>query len=162
MRKLLLLLAITACESNPGNSAICGIASIAGAAMTLQNLPNEAARLPAPPGGLPSKLPARVVGYAPTHVMVSDAPTGLVLGYEGPGFPQSPGFGILLVDDSSEVVRGVMIYDKEVQDAMPLIGTISGSSSTIPLYGLRVNWPSVNDPRCPLFLAGQGDSAGAR
>jgi hypothetical protein len=66
------------------------------------------------------------------------------------------------VDDSSEVAHGVLIYDKEVQDAMPRIGTISGSASTIPLYGLRVNWPSVNDARCPMFAGGIADSAAQR
>jgi hypothetical protein len=152
MHRLVLLVAvITACQSNPDNSAVCGIASIAGATMALQYLPNEQARLSAPPGGIPSAIPARVVGYAPTRVLVTDAPNGLVLGYEGSGFPNTPGFGLLLVDDSSETVHGVLIYDKEEQEGMPKIGTISGSASTIPLYGLRVNWPSVSDARCPIF-----------
>jgi hypothetical protein len=152
MRRLIpLVLALAACQSNPDNSAVCGIASIAGATMALQYLPNEQARLTAPPGGIASVLPARVVGYAPTRVLVTDAPNGLVLGYEGGGFPATPGFGLLLVDDSSEVAHGVLIYDKEEQDGMPKIGTISGTASTIPLYGLRVNWPSVSDTRCPIF-----------
>src|SRR5262249_32256238 len=117
----LLLLALSACQSNPDNSAVCGIASIAGATMALQYLPSEQARLTAPPGGLPSILPARVVGYAPNRVLITDAPNGLVMGYEGNGFPATPGFGVLLVDDSSEVVHGVLIYDKEEQDGMPKI-----------------------------------------
>jgi len=152
MRRLIpFVVALTACQSNPDNSAVCGIASIAGATMALQYLPNEQARIGAPPGGVASLLPARVVGYAPSRVLVTDAPSGLVLGYEGAGFPTRPGFGLLLVDDSSEVVHGVLIYDKEEQEGMPKIGTISGTASTIPLYGLRVNWPSVSDTRCPIF-----------
>ena len=53
-----------------------------------------------------------------------------------------------------------VIYDKEVQQNVPKIGTVSGSTSTIPLYGLRVNWSSVSDVRCPLFSAGNADSMG--
>jgi hypothetical protein len=119
---------------------------------------NEQARLTAPPGGVGPTLPARVVGYGTSRVLVSDSPNGLVLGYEGAGFPATPGFGVLLVDDSSETVRGVLIYDKEEQEGIPKIGTISGSTSTIPLYGLRVNWGSVSDMRCPMF-APKADSA---
>ena len=163
MRSLLSLLFLptlaAACASpNLDNSAVCGIASIAGASMALQQIINEPARLTSPPGGLASAIPARVVGYAPAKVLVTDAPNGLVMGYEGTGFPNTPGFGLLLVDDSSEVVRGVLIYDKEEQD-LPKIGTISGSTSTIPLYGLRVNWSSVSDARCPIFGTSAVDSA---
>ena len=159
MRKLLLVLALTACESNPENSAVCGFAAMASAGATLQYMPNERARLTSPPGGLPSVLPARVIGWGTSRVLVTDSPNGLVLGYEGLGFPSIPGFGILLVDDSSEVVRGVLIYDKETQDGMPTIGTISGSTSTIPLYGLRVSWGSVSDVRCPMFAVPKDSAA---
>jgi hypothetical protein len=156
---LMLVLFAAACQKNTENSAVCGFASIAGATMVLQYLPNEHARLTTPPPALASTLPARVVGYGTSRALVTDSPSGLVLGYEGPGFPATPGFGLLLVDDSSEVVRGVLIYDKETQENVPKIGTISGSTSTIPLYGLRVNWPSVSDVRCPLFAV-TGDTAG--
>ena len=159
MKRLWFLLAFTACHSNPENSAVCGISSIAGATMALQYLRNSAAFLTSPPGGMAASLPARVVGYGTSRVLVTDTPDGLVLGYEGTGFPVTPGFGLLLVDDSSEVIRGVMIFDKERQDHVPTIGTISGSVLTIPLHGVRVNWGSVSADRCPLFAPGHPDSA---
>jgi hypothetical protein len=159
MRKLFLLLLLTGCDTNPENSALCGFSSMAGATMALQYMRNEQARLQTPPGGLEAVLPARAVGYGTSRVLVTDSPSGLVLGYEGVGFPATPGFGVLVVDDSSETVRGVLIYDKEVQQGMPVIGTISGSTSTIPLYGLRVNWTSVSDVRCPMFALPKANSA---
>ena len=76
----------------------------------------------------------------------------------GEAFPRTPGFGVLLVDDSSEVTRGVLIYDKEEQERVPKLGTITGTRSTIPLYGLRVNWNGVSDAKCPLFAATTGAS----
>ncbi|MBI4419496.1 MAG: hypothetical protein HY560_01615 [Gemmatimonadetes bacterium] len=147
------LLGLFACQPNSENSAACGFASIAGASMTLQFLRNQHAWLRTPPPDLKESTPARVVGYGTSRALVSQGSAGLVLGYEGQGFPATPGFGLLLVDDSSEVVRGVLIYDKEEQEGIPNLGTISGATSTIPLYGLRVNWGSVSDTRCPLFAA---------
>lgn len=153
-KRLLLIAWLAGCgQGNPENSAACGFAHMAGASMVLQHLPNQHAWLEHPPADLTAILAARVVGYGTSRAMVSSGRDGLVLGYEGEGFPRTPGFGLLLVDDSSEVTRGILIYDKEEQDGIPRIGTISGSTSTIPLYGLRVNWPSVSDPRCPMFAA---------
>ena len=157
MRRALSLLTATVlaagCGGNPENSAACGFASFAGASMTAQQLRVQSKWMTraTAPGDLKSVLAARVVGYGTTRVLVTRGPDGLVMGYEGDGFPKTPGFGVLLVDDSSEVVRGVLIYDKEEQEGIPRLGTISGAASTIPLYGLRVSWGSVSDPRCPLF-----------
>lgn len=148
----------SACEGNPENSAACGFASIAGASMASQQLQNRHAWLVQPPRDLKPVMPARIVGYGTTRALVSQGPEGLVLGFEGQGFPTTPGFGVLLVDDSTEATRGVLIYDKEEQDAIPKLGTISGASSTIPLYGMRVNWGMVSDPRCPLFATVPADS----
>jgi len=162
MRKLFALLALaTACDSNPENSAACGFASIAGAAMVLQQLQNQHAWLTEPPGDLAAVIPTRVVGYGTSRALVTQGRDGVVMGYEGQGFPTKPGFALLLVDDSSEVSRGVLVYDKEEQDGVPTLGTISGAAATIPVYGLRVNWPSVSDPRCPLFASVPADSGAA-
>ena len=163
MRRILHLVTVlvlaAACGGNPENSAACGFASIAGASMATQQLRNRHAWLNGPPEDLKSVVAARVVGFGTARALVSHGPDGLVLGYEGQGFPARPGFGVLMVDDSSEVTRGVLIFDKEEQDGIPHLGTISGSTGTIPLYGLRVNWGGVSDPRCPLFARLLADSA---
>lgn len=148
---LLYVLVAPACGGNPENSPSCGIASIAAASMILQSIQDLNRLVVDPPAELPNPLPARVVGYGTASAVVGSGPEGLVLGYQGPGFPKVPGFGLLLVDDSSEVVRGVLIYEPEAPPNRPQLGTISGTSSTLPLYGVRVHWPSVNTPRCPLF-----------
>lgn len=140
-----------ACAGNPENSAACGFTSIAAASIVMQSLQDISRVVADAPPSLPPVLPARVVGYGTARAVVAHAPEGLVLGYEGQGFPPVPGFGLLLVDDSSEVARGVLIYEAEGPPGYPKLGTITGSSSTLPLYGIRVHWPSVNAPRCPLF-----------
>ncbi len=56
------------------------------------------------------------------------------------------------MDDSSEVCRGILIWDKEPPpEDFPRIGTIADANTAMPLIGVRVNWPSVNSERCPLF-----------
>jgi len=148
---LLLALPALACERNPENSATCGFTFIAAAGIVLQSLQDINRLVASPPPELPEVLPARVVGYGTERTMVARGPDGLVLGYQGQGFPAVPGFGLMLVDDSSEVVRGVLIYEAEPPQGYPRLGSITGASSTLPLHGARVHWPSVTAPRCPLF-----------
>jgi len=48
----------------------------------------------------------------------------------------------------------VLIYESQrPPPGFPQLGTVSGGDKTIPLYGVRVDWPSVNNPRCPLLGA---------
>ncbi len=150
---------LAACQSNPENSPACGIASIAAASIVLQSMQDLNKLVTDPPVQVPDPLPARVVGYGTSRAMVATGPEGLILGYQGQGFPRVPGFGLLLVDDSTEAVRGVLIYEPEAPPNYPKLGTISGSASTLPLFGVRVHWPSVNTPRCPLFAPLKTDTS---
>ena len=137
---------------NPENSAVCGFTSIAASTLVLQSLQNTHAQLTEAPGDLGTQVAARVVGHGTSHALVARSAEGVVLGFEGDGFPQTPpGFGLLLEDDSSEVVRGVLIFEIKPPPGYKQIGTISGSSATLPLLGTRINWPSVSDVKCPLF-----------
>lgn len=150
-RWILLALPALACNRNPENSASCGITFMAAAGIVLQSLQDVNRLVANPPPQLPEVLPARVIGHGTARAVVAHGPDGLVLGYEGQGFPAVPGFGLLLVDDSSEVVRGVLIYEAEGPVGYPKLGTITGAGAALPLYGARVHWPSVTAPRCPLF-----------
>lgn len=150
---------LAACEGDPENSPSCGIASIAAASIVLQSMQDLNKLVTDPPAQVPNPLPARVVGYGTSSAIVATGPEGLILGYQGEGFPKLPGFGLLLVDDSTEAVRGVLIYEPEGPANYPKLGTISGSAATLPLYGVRIHWPSVNTPRCPLFAPRKQDGS---
>ena len=63
------------------------------------------------------------------------------------------GFGLLLVEDSLDTFRGVLIYDIAPPSGYPKLGTISSATTTLPVYGLRVAWGAVSSQRCPLFTA---------
>ncbi len=158
---LLLSLALVACRGNPENSAACGFASIAAASMVMQSLQDLSHVVSTPPATLPDTLPGKVVGRGTTRLVKSSGSEGLVLQYEGEGLPKLPGFGLLLVDDSLEVARGVLIFEPESPPGFAKLGSIVSATSptALPLLGLRVHWPSLNAPRCPMFQPVAGDSA---
>ena len=57
-----------------------------------------------------------------------------------------------MIDDSSEVFRGILIWDKEPPPIeFPSIGTIADSNVVMPLIAVRLSWASVNSDRCPVF-----------
>lgn len=155
MRKLLALpiLALACGGGNPEDSAACGFASMAGATMVLEQMRVSTKILPETPPGVRGTVPARVVGYGTARALAAEGPKGAVLGYEGPGFPSAPGFGLLLVEDSTDTFQGVLIYEIAPPSGYPQLGSISSATTTIPVYGLRVAWGAVSSPRCPLFGA---------
>ncbi len=147
------------CEGNPENSAACGFASIAAASLVMQSLQDVSHAVGSmPPEDVPRVLPAKVVGRGTTPATATAGPGGLAITYQGEGFPKLPGFGLLLVDDSLEVVRGVLVYEPEAPPGFPKLGTVTDGRSTLPLVGARVHWPSLNAPRCPMFQPVGADS----
>jgi hypothetical protein len=154
-RFLVLALALVAChgERNAENSAVCGLTAMATGNMILEQFQGGATLLHAPPAGLVGDVPARVVGRGTASALAAQTDSGVVVGYRGEGFPDHPGFAVALVDDSSEVFRGVLIFESYGPADYPQIGTISSASSTLPLYAMRINWAHVNDAKCPLFAA---------
>ncbi len=106
-----------------------------------------------PPLNLPSTLPTRVVitGHK-SEAIVGYGETGLVIGFQGAGFPVAGGYGLLVVDDSTNTYQGVMIYESAGPDEdFPTIGMVSARIGEIPLYGVRVPWREMSNPRCPLL-----------
>lgn len=147
-----LLIGAVACGTgDPQNSAVCGFTLLASGGRVLDQVANVNAVLRTPPEAMLSEVsPTRVVGHATARSVPREGPDGLVLTYEGEGMPAEPGFGVALVDDSSEVYRGVMIFEVSPPD-YPLMGVITNGISTLPLFGVRVHWSSVNSEKCPIF-----------
>jgi hypothetical protein len=151
-RLVLLGLAIAACGSgNPENSPICGFQSLAAANLVLDQLRLGSKTLTQIPAGVEGTVPVRVVGHGTARAIAAQGAEGLVLGYEGEGFPARPGFGLLLVEDSLDTFKGVLVFDLEPPTELPRLGAIASAQATIPLYGLRVSWGAVSSERCPLI-----------
>lgn len=147
------ILAVACGEGNPENSASCGLAAMAGATMALEEFRGGTKVLVQVPPELQGTVPARVVGYGTTAATVVAGDDGPMVLYGGEGFPQLPGFGLVLVEDSTDTFKGVLIYQSEPPRGYPALGGVSSGTYAIPLYGLRVNWRAVSTPRCPLFAA---------
>ena len=145
------LILLAACHGNPENSAACGFTAMAVASRLVQSLQDLSHAVTKPPSDVPAELPGKVVAHGTTPVTTSRSATGLALRYTGEAFPKIPGFGLLLVDDSTEAVRGVMIFEPDPPKGWPTLGTIEDGSTTLPLLGMRVHWADLNAPRCPMF-----------
>jgi len=153
-RIICLALGLAACGGGPRteNSASCGFAAIAGSNLVLQQFQKRTTVMSDAPKGLDTSLVAtRVVGYGTSASLAATSPKGIVLGYEGAGFPQRPGFAVALVDDSSEALHGVLVFESDGPVDYPQIGIISTATSTLPLYAMRVSWSDVSDRKCPLI-----------
>jgi len=151
---LVLTVVIAACGGDASRSPACGLAIIAAPTLIQQQLTNARAVITDAPRGLPDSLPAMVIQQKPAAVRVGyDADQRIVMGYEGVGFPTRGGYGLLVVDDTSHRAVGVLIYESEEPKQHPRLGTITGGGAALNLYGVRVDWASVSNPRCPLLGA---------
>lgn len=152
-----------ACSVDPHRSPVCGMALLVGPRLIYDQLGNARALLTDAPRGLPATLPARVVGGSDsTFVRVSTDRDRVALDYQGGKLPRvapvdstgrdSTVFGVLLVDDSTAIVQGVLIFDRpRAPKEYPQIGQVTDGERSVPLYGARLNWASVSNPRCPLL-----------
>lgn len=150
-----LTLAIAACTGDASRSPACGLALIAAPTLVQQQLRNARAVITDAPRGLPDSLPAMVIQQRPGAVRVGYDIQGktIVMEYVGDSFPTRGGYGLLVVDDTSHRAVGVLIYESEEPTKHPHLGTITGGAATLNLYGVRVDWASVSNPRCPLLGA---------
>lgn len=156
------LIVTTACG---GRSRVppCGLGTAAAPTVILQRL-DAGYALSEVPRGLPERLPARVIGErAQGEVLVAYEGNSLILGYQGASFPTDTvyAFGLLVVDDSTQRVPGVLIYSSStVPRLRQRLGVVTGGGGGQPLglFGVRVDWIEMNNPRCPLL----GDTTSTR
>ena len=152
LKYLILPLALAACvEGDPENNPVCGISAIASASMVLEQFAVPAKILTNLPAGVEGVVPARVTGYGTGRAIAASGPDGAILGYEGEGFPMEPGYALALVEDSLDTFQGILIFDLDPPESIPQLGTVSSSTTTVPLFGLRVMWSAVSSDRCPMF-----------
>jgi hypothetical protein len=155
LRPLVLTLVIASCTSDASRSPACGLAVIAAPTLIQQQLRNARAVITDAPRGLPDSLPARVIQQTQAAVRVAYDLQGksIVMEYVGDSFPTRGGYGLLVVDDTSHRAVGVLIFESEEPKQHPHLGTITGGSATLNLYGVRVDWASVSNARCPILGA---------
>lgn len=136
----------------------CGMAQLIGPSLIQEQLKRLPFALADAPRGLPASLPVRIAGTSlQTTVRMSYARGALTMEFQGPGFPtasvsDSTAYALLVVDDSTQRAQGVLVYESHRPPATyPTIGTLTSGDRSVPLYGVRVDWASVSNPRCPLL-----------
>ena len=148
-----LVLAVIACDkpaSGRGNAA-CGLAALAGPTALLTQFSVPRQTLSTPPRNLPEHLVARVVAGPALPAIVGRTDSLLVIGVEGTIPPTvKPGYGVLVLD-TTEKARGVMLFEGTPVEGAPTIGTVTVGDATLPLIGIQVDPTRIEDPHCPFF-----------
>ena len=147
-----LVLALAACGTGAdrGNPA-CGLAALAGPTALLTQFSVPRQTLSTPPTRLPERLVARVVAGPALPAIVGRADTQLVIGVEGSIPPTiKPGYGVLVLD-TTETARGVMLFEGTPVEGAPMLGNVTIGATTVPLIGIQLDPSRIEDPRCPFF-----------
>jgi hypothetical protein len=147
-----LLLALAACgKPADRGSATCGLASLAGPTALLTQFSVPRQTLSTPPRRIPERLVARVVAGPALPAIVGRADSQLVIGVEG-AIPANvkPGYGVLVLD-TGETVRGVMLFEGAPVEGAPPLGTVTVGATTLPLIGIQLDPTRIEDPHCPFF-----------
>jgi len=146
----LLLFAACGHPAERGRAA-CGLAALAGPTALLTQFSVPRQTLSPPPRKLPELLDTRVLAVPAHHSNVGRTDSLLVIGVEGTVPPTvKPGYGVLVLD-TTERARGVMLFEGTAVEGAPQIGTVTVGSATIPLIGIQVNPSRIEDPHCPFF-----------
>ena len=163
------LMLFLSCAGDRARSPTCGMAQLIGPSLIQDRLRHLPFVLTDAPRGLPGTLPVRVVGTPQqSTVAVTYSKGALTMEYQGAGFPtasvsDTTAYGILVVDDSTQRAEGVLIYESHrPPDGYPSIGTLTSADRTMPLYGVRVDWANVSNPKCPLLGASAGPPSSAQ
>lgn len=158
-----LAILVGACGGDASRSPACGLSFIASPTLIREQLRNPRAIITDAPRGLPDSLPAMVIRQKQGAVRVVYDPQGklLIMEYAGDSFPTRGGYGLLVVDDTSHRAVGVLFYDSEEPTDHPKLGTVTGGTATVLLYGVKVDWANVSNPKCPILGAPISKPAGS-
>ena len=131
--------------------AACGLAALAGPTALLTQFSVPRQTLGAPPRSLPERLVSRIVAGPALPSIVGRTDSLLVIGVDGAVPPTiKPGYGVLVLD-TTERARGVMVYEGMPVEGAPQIGTVTIGSATLPLIGIQLDPSRIEDPNCPFF-----------
>jgi hypothetical protein len=147
---VLLLLGSLGCSRSETSSA-CGLSSVMGATVLLDqfSVPNQT--LVRPPDHLPETLVARLAAGPAYSAITGRADSQWVIGINGTLPPKtSIGFGVLVQDLAGQAL-GVMLYERNPVEGAPPIGTVTAGAMVVPLIGIRLDPRRIEEARCPLF-----------
>jgi hypothetical protein len=129
----------------------CGLATVAGQSMLLEEFRKPGTTLSVLPANIPATLPIRVALGPAFRSVVGRADSMLVVGLEG-SLPVTPevGWGILAVSPAG-VAEGVLLYQGDPPQGAPKLGSVNAGARNLPLVGLTLVVANFQDPICPIF-----------
>ncbi len=144
-------LAVACGKGDSPPAATCGIAMLAGPTMLLSEFSVPRQTLSAPPERLPEQIVVRAVAGPAYRGIVGRSDSLVIVGVEGTlRVGTTPGFGVLIVDQSGDA-KGVLLYEGAPVEGAPVIGTVSIGAVGVPLLGIQLDPARIEDPRCPSF-----------
>jgi hypothetical protein len=153
---LIVIMLVAGCDRSSGGkssaaAATCGLAALAGPTALLGQFGTPGQTLGSPPSKLPERLVVRLVAGPAYPAILGRSDSMLVIGVNG-GLPANvkPGFGVLIMD-TGDKARGVLLYEGAPVEGAPQIGTVSIDNAGVPLLGIQVDPAKFEDPRCLLF-----------
>jgi hypothetical protein len=147
---LMVLCLLSGCGLS-GRGTRCGIVSLAGPTLLLEEFTKAGSTLLAVPDSMPEVIPVRVVAGPVQRGLVGRTDSAWVVGVDGPlATVPDPGFGVLLIDPV-EGAQGVLLYEGTPILNAPVLGTVHAGATTLPLIGLRMPTAGFQDVRCPFF-----------
>ncbi|HEV8149640.1 MAG TPA: hypothetical protein VGP61_05590 [Gemmatimonadales bacterium] len=148
---LCLLALCSGCSAGkPGNYG-CGIATVAGQSMLLDQFNRPGTVLAELPAKIPASLPVRVALGPALRSVSGRADSMLIVGVEGT-LPAAPplGFGVIVVSPAGRS-EGVLLYEGDPIQGAPRLGTVNLGARDLPLLGLRLDITQFEKPSCPIF-----------
>ncbi len=142
---------VLACSGSKSSGYGCGIATVAGQSLLLEEFTRPGATLASYTGQLPAALPVRVALGPVYGSVVGRTDTLVVVGLQGTLPADSRvGFGVLVVGPGGDV-EGVLLYDGDPIQGAPRLGTVNAGDKNLPLIGLRLDVSKFQNPSCPIF-----------
>jgi hypothetical protein len=128
----------------------CGLSAVVGPSLLLSEFSQPGQTLATPPARLPEQIVVRYVAGPAVSAIAGRADSQWVIGVNGEVPSTQPGYGVLILD-LQERPLGVLMYEGEVIQGAPVLGSVSMGSLGVPLIGIRVDPARIQEPGCPLF-----------
>ena len=142
---------VVACGGGKSGGYGCGLTSVTGQSLLLDQFNRAGTTLSSAPSDVPGVLPVRIALGPAFRAVTGRADSNLIVGVEGtlPARPEL-GFGVLVVSPSG-AAQGVLLYEGSPIHGAPLLGTVNAGAKNLPLIGLQADLSGFQEATCPIF-----------
>ena len=148
---LLALASLGGCGGKNAGAYGCGIATVYGHSMILEEFTRPRKTLSELPAEIPGTLPVRLALGPALRAVAGRSDSALIVGLEG-ALPATPtvDWGVLIVSPQGRV-QGVLLFPGDPIQGAPRLGTVNAGDRNLPLVGLATDVANFQDAACPIF-----------